>query len=132
MAQQALESQPLLLSSSDSPVVHGNEDRIRAEILVALADASIDQLVLAQTRLESLLSDAPNNSDLRHELANVYRSRGWLDGALFEYDQVLTMNDKLTYARVGKAHTQIDAQQFAAVDETVKAARRLGKPRAPE
>lgn len=118
--QQTIAQQPLLLQAPDSPVIRGNEDRIRAEIMAALAEASTDQLIQAQTRLETLLADAPNNADLRHELANVYRSRGWIDGAVFEYDQVLTMDEELVYARVGRAHTQLDAQRFRDVEATIE------------
>jgi biofilm PGA synthesis protein PgaA len=112
---------PMLLRSPDSTVVKGNEDRIRAEVVAAITESSIDRHEMAQQRLELLLADSPNNSDVRHELANIYRWRGWLDRSLYEYDQVLTMNDSLVYARAGRANTLLEAQNYRAVEATVEA-----------
>lgn len=111
---------PMLLRSPDSTVIKGNEDRMRAEVVAAITESSIDRHEAAQTRLEALLADSPNNSDVRHELANIYRWRGWLNRSLFEYDQVLTMNDSLVYARAGRANALLDAQEFQAVEATVE------------
>ena len=110
---------PMLLRSPDSTVVKGNEDRMRAEVVAAITESSIDRHDAAQARLEALLADSPNNSDVRHELANIYRWRGWLSRSLFEYDQVLTMDDSLVYARAGRANALLDAQEFQAVAATV-------------
>jgi biofilm PGA synthesis protein PgaA len=110
---------PLLNAEQGSTVVKGNPQRLRAELVAGVADAYGDQLVAAQTRFETLLADAPNNLDLRHELANVYRWRQWLDRSLFEYRQVLTVNADLLSARIGYGYAQIDAHQFPEVDTTV-------------
>lgn len=112
VAKPLLESEPLLLTSKRARVVKGNEDRMRAEIITAIADASVDKLAAAQKRLEGLLLGAPNNSDARHELANVYRWRGWLDRSLSEYNQVLTVNADLIHARVGRTYVELDAQRY--------------------
>jgi biofilm PGA synthesis protein PgaA len=110
---------PLLNTEQGSTVVKGNPQKLRAELVAGVADAYGDQLVAAQTRFETLLVDAPNNLDLRHELANVYRWRQWLDRALFEYAQVLTVNADLLSARIGYGYAQIDAHQFPEVEATV-------------
>jgi biofilm PGA synthesis protein PgaA len=110
---------PLLNAEQGSVVVKGNPQRLRAELVAGVADAYGDQLVAAQTRFETLLADAPNNLDLRHELANVYRWRQWLDRALFEYAQVLTVDADLLSARIGYGYAQIDAHQFPEVETTV-------------
>jgi biofilm PGA synthesis protein PgaA len=110
---------PLLNTEQGSTVVKGNPQRLRAELVAGVADAYGDQLVAAQTRFEDLLTDAPNNLDLRHELANVYRWRQWLDRSLFEYRQVLTVNADLLSARIGYGYAQIDAHQFPEVETTV-------------
>jgi biofilm PGA synthesis protein PgaA len=110
---------PMLLRSPDSTVVKGNEDRMRAEVVAAITESSIDRHDAAQQRLEALLEDSPNNSDLRHELANIYRWRGWLERSLYEYNQVLTMNDTLVYARAGRANALLDAQEYRAVEDAI-------------
>jgi biofilm PGA synthesis protein PgaA len=110
---------PLLNTEPGSTVVKGNPQRLRAELVAGVADAYGDQLVAAQARFEALLADAPNNLDLRHELANVYRWRQWLDRSLFEYRQVLTVNADLLSARIGYGYAQIDAHEFPEVATTV-------------
>jgi biofilm PGA synthesis protein PgaA len=119
LAQSLIAAEPMLLTATDSPIVKGNEKRMRAEVVAAIADASVYQLEAAQKRLESLLDGAPNNNDVRHELANVYRWRGWLDRSLFEYDQVLTVDEDLLHAKVGRTYTQLDAQQFEEADKAI-------------
>ncbi len=111
---------PMLLRSPDATVIKGNEDRMRAEVVAAITESSIDRHDAAQARLEALLEESPNNSDLRHELANIYRWRGWLERSLFEYNQVLTMDDTLVYARAGRANALLDAQRYRAVEATVE------------
>ncbi len=125
---QMLEKYPMLLRSADAAVVKGNEARMRAEVVAAIADSSIDRQEAAQNRLEGLLSDSPNNTDIRHELANVYRWRGWLERSLTEYDQVLTMDDSNLYAQVGRANTLLDAQQFAEAETTLNSLLADGNP----
>jgi biofilm PGA synthesis protein PgaA len=120
VATSLREREPFVKSAPSSPIVKGNDYRLRAEVVSAIADASISELAAAQERLEMLLNEAPNNADLRHELASVYRGRGWLDRSLFEYRQVLTVEEDLIHAQVGRAYTQLDAQQFEAVGQTVE------------
>jgi biofilm PGA synthesis protein PgaA len=110
---------PLANSMAGSPVVKGNQDRLRAELTAGIAYAYGDQLEHAQTRFERLLRQAPGNLDLRHELANVYRWRGWLDRSLFEYRQVLTIAPELLPARIGYAYAQIDAREYPQVEATI-------------
>ncbi|HMB74287.1 MAG TPA: poly-beta-1,6 N-acetyl-D-glucosamine export porin PgaA, partial [Gammaproteobacteria bacterium] len=119
LIKSTLARNPMLLEAPDASVVKGNEDRMRAEVVAAITDSSIAQHDEAQARLEGLLADSPNNADLRHELAGVYRWRGWLDRSVYEYDQVLTMDDSLLYAQVGRANALLDAQRFAEVEATL-------------
>ena len=111
---------PLINTETDSPVVKGNQERLRAELIAGFAEAYGDQLAAAQQRFEELLAEAPNNPDLRQELANVYRWRGWLDRALFEYRQVLATRENMLSAQIGYAHAQLDARQFREVEATVQ------------
>lgn len=121
---------PLVHNDEGSAVVKGNEDRMRAELLAGIAEAYGDQLAAAQARFESLLESAPNNPDVRHELANVYRWRGWLDRSLFEYNQVLAVNEELLSARLGNAHAEMDAREYRAVESTLREVTEL-YPREP-
>jgi len=119
LAQELTRSLPMVNTVPGSNIVKGNPHRMRAELLAGLAEAHGDQLDAAQSRFEALLSEAPNNADLRHELANVYRWRGWYDRSLEEYRQVLTMDDEHLSAELGFAHSRIDAQDYPVVAATV-------------
>ncbi|HVY63507.1 MAG TPA: poly-beta-1,6 N-acetyl-D-glucosamine export porin PgaA [Gammaproteobacteria bacterium] len=119
LADRVASALPVTNSAAGSAVVRGNEDRMRAELTAGTAYAYGDQLQSAQARFEGLLREAPGNADLRHELANVYRWRGWLDRSLFEYRQVLTVSPDLLPARVGYTYAQIDAREYRDVDVTI-------------
>jgi len=116
LTQELTASLPMANQLVGSAVVKGNEERIRAELLAGIAEAYGDQLDAAQSRFESLLRAAPNNGNLRHELANVYRWRGWLDRSMNQYRQVLTSNDDMLGAELGFAHAQIDSRDYAEVE----------------
>lgn len=103
-----------------SRVVKGNEDYLRATIMLGLAWAYFDQLDQSQEYFEDLLSRIPHNTDIRHELANVYRWRGWLDRSLSEYAQVLAVEPELMAARVGHAHASLDNRDYAAVEQELQ------------
>ncbi len=120
LAEQLAASIPATLRPSGQP----NPDRLRAEILVGIALAYSDRLGDAQAHLEQLLAEAPNNPDLRHELANIYRWRGWYDRSLFEYQQVLAVEPEMLEARVGRARTELDRSRFGAVASEVAALNR--------
>jgi biofilm PGA synthesis protein PgaA len=66
-----------------------------------------------------LLAAAPNNTDARQELANIYRWRGWLDRAQTEYRQVLAQEPNGIAARAGYAHARLDAAAFDEVEGTI-------------
>lgn len=121
LARRIASDLPLTLGPAGSPAARPNPDRIRAEILVALALAYADRLDEAQAHLEGWLAEAPNNPDLRHELANIYRWRGWPDRSLFQYRQVLALEPELLEARVGRAYTQLDRNRFEDVEAEVEA-----------
>lgn len=119
IALDLAERLPDTQSERGSTVVRGNDDWVRAQIAAALAEAYGDDLAGAQRRLEPLVAELPHNGDLRHELANVYHWRGWLDRSLYEYAQVLTTHPDLLAARVGHAHTLLDARRFGEFEQAV-------------
>ncbi|MGB5244980.1 MAG: poly-beta-1,6 N-acetyl-D-glucosamine export porin PgaA, partial [Woeseia sp.] len=120
LAEDLLASQPKTRRVPGSRVVKANPAYVRAAVLYGLAQAYFDQLAGAQSHLKDLLAKAPNNTDVRHELANVYRWRGWLDKSLYEYDQVLTIEPDLVAARVGRAHATLDNQDYAMVQRELE------------
>lgn len=105
--------------SPSSPVIKGNPARMRAEVIAGLADAYGDQFAKSQDRLEKLLAVAPNNSQVREELANLYLWRGWVDQSLFQYRQVLAVDDDYLSARTGYAYAQLAARQYPDVESAV-------------
>jgi biofilm PGA synthesis protein PgaA len=105
----------------DSPVVKGSPAYLRAAILAGLARAYADQLGDSQQYFEALLAELPNNTDVRHELANVYRWRGWLDRSLAQYAQVLAVEPDLLSARIGEAHARLDSRDYDHVAREVAA-----------
>ncbi len=126
--QKALELARFLLSNFEptnqvpgSSVSKGSESYLRATIMVGLAHAYADQLADSQEHFEALLAELPHNTDIRQELANVYRWRGWLDRSLSEYAQVLAVEPEMLTARIGNAHTQLDNRDYIPVEKEVRA-----------
>ena len=65
-----------------------NPKRLMTEIAAASGRAFADDLAGAQERFESMLTIAPENTEIRQDLATVYRWRGWPERALAEYDYI--------------------------------------------
>lgn len=91
-----------------SRVVKESNERLTSELTYSLAHVFAEDLEAAQAQFEKILETAPNNTSARHELANVYRQRGWLQRAENEYSQVLSIEPTLVNARIGYAHTLFD------------------------
>ena len=119
LAEKLRQSQPVWRQVPGSRVFKSNPRRMQAEITAGLSLAFADQLPQSQARFEGLLSKAPHNTDLRHELATVYRRRGWTDRALFEYRQVLSVEPELTAADVGYAHALLDRRRYELADNKI-------------
>jgi len=116
LAETLVQNLPPVQQIPDTDIVRGSEEYLRAAVMVGLASAYADQLADSQQHFEHLSTALPHNTDIRQELANVYRWRGWIDRALFEYAQVLAVEPGLISARVGHAHTQLDNHDHASVD----------------
>ena len=121
LAEEMRQGQPLWRQIPGSRVIKSNPQRLQAEITAGASLAFADQLPQSQVRFENLLSQAPHNTDLRQELATVYRQRGWTNRALFEYQQVLSVEPNLTPARVGHAHALLDRRQYEIADHEISA-----------
>ena len=116
LAQTLVQNLPPVRRIPEAGMIRGSEEYLRAVILVGIARAYADQLALSQQHFERLSASLPHNTDIRQELANVYRWRGWIDRALSEYAQVLAVEPGLISARVGNAHTQLDNRDYANVE----------------
>lgn len=92
-----------------------NPEKFHAKIIAALAHAYADNPAKAQKRLDALLNQAPNNSDLRNELANIYLFRGWPRQALNEFRAVIAVEPDHLGAQAGsvEALAQIGDQSAA-------------------
>lgn len=121
LAETLLASLPPTNQVPGSRVVKGNEPYLRAAIMVGLARAFADQLADSQEYFELLLAEVPHNTDVRQELASVYRWRGWLDRSLSEYAQVLTIEPDLMAARIGNAHAHLDSRNYTPVEQEIRA-----------
>jgi biofilm PGA synthesis protein PgaA len=121
LAESMRQSQSVWRQLPGSRVIKGNPQRMQAEITAGLSLALADQLPQSQIHFETLLGRAPHNTDLRHELASVYLRRGWTNRALFEYQQVLSVEPELTTARVGHAHALLDSRQYELADREIRA-----------
>lgn len=108
LADELVFSQDIWRTVPGSRVVKPNPRRLKAEITRALSRAYADDLVRAQSYLADMLAEAPHNTDVRQELANVYRWRGWPRRALNEYLQVYTVEEQLLSARIGLANSLLD------------------------
>ena len=117
LAETLLAQLPPTNQIPGSPVVTGSDSHLRAAITVGLAHAYGDQLADSQEHFEQLLAKIPHNTDIRQELANVYRWRGWIDRSLSEYAQVLAVEPDLVSARVGNTHAQLDNRDYAPVEK---------------
>jgi len=119
LAEEMRQGQPVWHQEPGSRVAKTNTQRMQAEIMAGLSLAFADQLSGSQARFEDLLSRAPHNTDLRHELGSVYRNRGWTDRALFQYRQVLAVEPELIPARVGLAHTMLDSRHYKVAEHEI-------------
>ena len=117
LAENLMTQIPATNQMPGSPVVTGSDSHLRAATMVGLAHAYGDQLAESQEHFEQLLVKIPNNADIRQELANVYRWRGWIDRSLSEYAQVLAVEPEHVSARVGKNHALLDNRDYAPVEK---------------
>jgi biofilm PGA synthesis protein PgaA len=121
LAENLMAELPVTNQIPGSPVVTGSDAHLRAATMVGLAYAYGDQLADSQEHFEQLLAKIPHNTDIRQELANVYRWRGWIDRSLSEYAQVLAVEPEFLSARVGNTHTQLDNRDYAPVEKELVA-----------
>lgn len=95
-----------------------NPSKLDAEIAASLGRSFSGQLAQAQASFEQMRQLAPQNPDLRHELAGVYAARGWPRRALESYQLGLTVEPQHRGMQTGLAATRLRLNEF----ETAEAA----------
>ena len=105
--------------SADGKRRQENVRKVNATTTAALARAFADDLNEAQQRLQQLSEHAPANSDIRSELATIYRWRGWPDRALAHYQQILSIEPDLLSAQIGRAYALLERADFDAADAII-------------
>lgn len=92
-----------------------------AEIATAYGRALADDLSGAQERFESMLLIAPENTEVRKELATVYRWRGWAERALPEFEYVRRREPDYVDNRVQLATTQLALGLYPEAEQNTQA-----------
>lgn len=96
-----------------------NREKLQADIVASMASAYANDLATAQTRFEALADAAPANTDIRRELATVYRWRGWSERARTEYELGLALSPTEPGLRLGRAETLHDLGEIDEAREIV-------------
>lgn len=120
-AENLADEQPDTITSQGadgSETQIANPNKVNADLLAALFPAYVDDLKSAQTRLEQLHLQHPDNTDIHSKLAEIYYYRGWPHKAQREIEQAEAKSPehfglKLTQAKV--AHELRDYPQEAAI-----------------
>lgn len=97
-----------------------NEYKIESATAAALARYYADYLNESQKRLENMSGIAPANVDIKSELANVYKDRGWPRKAAKEADFALAYEKNHKNANLVKALALLDAQRFRKSEKYVE------------
>lgn len=95
-----------------------NPSKLDAEIAATLGRRFSGQLAQAEASFEQMRQLAPQNPDLRHELAGIHAARGWPRRALDTYQLGLTVEPDHRGMQIGLADTQLTLNAF----ETAEAA----------
>jgi biofilm PGA synthesis protein PgaA len=119
-ADELLKNQPEWITNPVSKLRRQNPRKVEALILSALTRSQAGNLKSAQEILEQALSVAPNNTDIRHELGQIYASRMWLDKSLSEYSQIVAIEPDLLSARIGFSHALLDRGMYEKAEEEME------------
>lgn len=91
--------------------------KLTAEILLAMDRAYNDDFAEAQQRLETMLSKAPNNQEIRSSLANIYNWRGWPRKAEKLFQVALANEPESVNIQISRVQTLIDLKKFSQADQ---------------
>jgi len=112
--------QPIWLGKASSPYRQENPDKLLADSTVALVEAFADNLASAQSQIETLVNNAPNNPGLRSEQASIYLWRGWPYRARDEFQLALGTDPENLDARTGRAEALLSLADYRGVHQALK------------
>ncbi len=98
---QVAKSKKTWLTSAGSKERRWNPEKLQIDITAALARAFTGNLSEGEERLTRLAAAAPNNIQIRNELAHVYLWRGWPERALSEFSAIKTLSPEYLGAKTG-------------------------------
>lgn len=111
--------QAVWLGSGGRPGGQRNPSKLDAEIAATLGRSFSGQLAQAQASFEQMRQLAPQNPDLRHELAGVYAARGWPRRALETYQLGLTVEPEHRGMQTGLAATRLRLNEFETAEADI-------------
>jgi biofilm PGA synthesis protein PgaA len=113
-------SQPSYLNRNDNPVVRQNDKKLQADTLAIMGMAYGDNLAGSEQALIAQKNIGPNNLEIKNNLANVWRWRGWVDLAGKTYQENLSIEKYNTQARYGLAHTYLDGRDWVLASNQIE------------
>ncbi len=114
------ENQATWKISSDQKIFKSNAKKLEADRVTILARAYGDDLQTAQTALETMLAKSPMNTDVRHDLALVYRWRGWNAKAITQYQRVLRKLPQHISSRVGGTNSNLNRREYRLAEQKLE------------
>lgn len=111
--------QQVWLHPGNSKGAMRNPSKLDAEVAATLGQSFAGNLEEAQHRFEQMRHLAPQNPDLRHELAGVYAARDWPRRALEAYQLGLTVEPEHRGMQTGLAATQLRLNEFETAETSI-------------
>ena len=112
LANSLSEQEPPWRGGQEGTPLQPNPHKLEADVTAALVEAFAGDLEEAQARLETLLSNAPNNAELRSELAHINLWRGLPETALRESRIARALRPGLLNARLAEAVARLELYDF--------------------
>jgi len=111
--------QPIWRVSNNNKIWRDNPKKLAADRIETMHLAFNSNLNKAQLSLENQLTKAPANTDLRNDLATVYRYRGWPEAADYELSLIQQTEPNLLSARVNQALVMHDLRDYQSMESSV-------------
>ncbi len=102
-------------SSEDEKRHYPNEAKAKAELNKNMHFAYTGKLAEAERKLREFLERAPANTEIRHQLANVYRWQGLPRKAEKEYELIQAQEPKFLEGNIGSIYTDMDLREYETV-----------------
>lgn len=118
--QKIAAEEPSYLNRNDNPTVRQNDKKLQADTVAAMGMAYGDNLAGSEQALVALQNIGPSNPELKNNLANIWRWRGWVDLAGKTYQDNLAQDKYDTQARYGLAHTYLDGRDWVLADKEIQ------------